>query len=216
MFYGPSRLVWFALGSLATWAWMRHRRECHDRPGRCPPRLEHHDRGSHARWQRAPDDTASSEPVSAAAAAADRLCRVAAAAATGDTLYSRMGSDAPKRRALRRPRSAAAVAPSPNGESASAGAGADGQPEPPADGPAPFCVDVDPERLRQMGRNAEETISGMSEATIDSVMGALQRLKDRLAERRGQQQAQDVDPQLTTSPAPVTPQEEPPRSRHWV
>jgi hypothetical protein len=76
-------------------------------------------------------------------------------------------------------------------------------------------TDRDRERLRQMGRSAEETISGMSETTIDSMMGGLQRLKDRLAERRGQQQLQEVGPQQT-NPSPATSPEEPTGPRHWV
>jgi len=77
-------------------------------------------------------------------------------------------------------------------------------------------VDTDTERLRQMGRNAEETISGMSEATIDSMMGALQRLKDRLAERHGQQQFQEFEAQQQTKPTPAPSPEESPRPRRWV
>jgi hypothetical protein len=70
-------------------------------------------------------------------------------------------------------------------------------------------TDRDRERLRQMGRSAEETISGMSEATIDSMMNVLHRLKDRLAERRGQQ---EIGPQQ----ANPTPAEEPTGPRHHV
>jgi hypothetical protein len=59
-------------------------------------------------------------------------------------------------------------------------------------------------------------ISSMSEATIDGMMGALQRLKDRLAERRDQQMqetgSQQANPTPVTSPSP----EQPPQPRHWV
>jgi len=74
----------------------------------------------------------------------------------------------------------------------------------------PIVTDRDYERLRQMGRSAEETISGMSEATIDSMMTGLQRLKDKLAERRGQESAfQQVNQTRATSP-------EEPAPRHQV
>jgi len=70
-------------------------------------------------------------------------------------------------------------------------------------------VDREFDRLREMSRNAEETISGMSEATIDNMMGGLQRLKERLAERRGQQ--------LQNSQSPsATPSEESTHFRHQV
>ncbi|KAH8983156.1 hypothetical protein EDB86DRAFT_261636 [Lactarius hatsudake] len=72
-----------------------------------------------------------------------------------------------------------------------------------------------PDRLREMSRNAEETISGMSEATIDSMMGGLQRLKDRLAERRAQQFQDPQEPLATATPRAASP-EEPPHPRHWV
>ncbi|KAI9451843.1 hypothetical protein F5148DRAFT_532214 [Russula earlei] len=158
MIYGPSRLVWFAVGSLATWAWMRHHRECHDRPGRCPPRLEHHhDRGSHARWERVPDDTVSSEPSPPPPLPPTDYAEWRQQQRQATTPFTRGWGPTRQSGARFDARVAPPPPPSLNGESASAGA--DGQPEPPADGPAPFSVDVDPERLRQMGRNAEETVS---------------------------------------------------------
>lgn len=78
-----------------------------------------------------------------------------------------------------------------------------------------FPADRDLGRLREMSRNAEETISGMSEATIDNMMGGLQRLKDRLAEHRGQHLQDSQKPLATTTPL-AAPSEEPPRPRHWV
>jgi len=76
-------------------------------------------------------------------------------------------------------------------------------------------VDREFDRLREMGHNADETISGMSEATIDSMMGGLQRLKERLAERRSQQLQASQPPSATTTPL-ATPLEESTHSRHRV
>jgi len=76
-------------------------------------------------------------------------------------------------------------------------------------------ADRDFDRLREVGRNAEETISGMSEATIDSMMGGLQRLKDRLAERRSQQLQDPQQPLAATNPSP-TPSEKPTLPYHQV
>jgi hypothetical protein len=81
-------------------------------------------------------------------------------------------------------------------------------PSPDASGRLP--VDREFDRLREMSRNAEETISGMSEATIDSMMGGLQRLKERLAERRGQQLQASQPPSATTTPLATPPEESTP------
>ncbi|KAF8498529.1 hypothetical protein F5888DRAFT_178983 [Russula emetica] len=200
MFYGPSRLVWFAFGSIATWAWIRHRHDekhHHFQGAGCPPRVGYGYNPGHraAQWDHEHERDQS----------------------TPNTSNNNASSSSP--------------GPSP-------GRGDFGQqwrqpiqpqPQPPTQPPTrsqsqsqsesmmptQTPMDRDHERLRQIGRNAEETISGMSEATIDSMMGVLERLKDRLAERRGQQQLQEIGPQQANPTLAASP-EEPIGPRHRV
>ncbi|KAI0292293.1 hypothetical protein BC826DRAFT_1019705 [Russula brevipes] len=180
---GPSRLVWFGIGSVATWAWIHHR---HNRD-----RDHDHQHGGGLWGYRRRVD-----------------CRGREDAPEYQPPLSREWP--PSMRPGPRLDAQAQAAPAaPSGAGAgSASVGGPSQREP----VAPALADQDLERLRQFGRNAEETISGMSEATIDSMMGALQGLKDRLADRRDQQQLQEIRTQQTTSTPP--PEESPPR--RWV
>ena len=51
MFCGPSRLVWFAFGSVATWAYIRHHHHHHQ--GTCPPRVGYgyNNPGHRTQWE---------------------------------------------------------------------------------------------------------------------------------------------------------------------
>jgi len=174
MFCGPTRLVWFGIGSVATWAWIRHhedRRRLHDHQGWCPARADYRPQ-TQTQTQNTPREWNPMTTGQGQAWAAH---------------HQGQGTNG------------AAPAPAP-------------APGTPPQSPA----DQDYERLRQIGRNAEETISGMSEATIDTMMGALQRLKDRLEERRGQQQFQENEARQQTSSMPAPLPEESSRSRHWI
>jgi hypothetical protein len=54
MFCGPSRLVWFAFGSVATWAYIRHHHHHHHHhQGSCPPRMGYgyNNPGHRAQWE---------------------------------------------------------------------------------------------------------------------------------------------------------------------
>ncbi|KAH9032313.1 hypothetical protein EDB84DRAFT_1438647 [Lactarius hengduanensis] len=162
MFYGPSRFIWFSIGSLATLAWMHHHRTkdaC-----RPPAQIGYDDRfRGHGQWER-------------------------------EASPRRFDEQQQQQQQQQW-----------------------GPPPPVAEASGRSPVDREQlDRLREMSRNAEETgkqISGMSEATIDSMMGGLQRLKDRLAERRAQQQ-DSQEPLATATPRAGSP-EEPPH-RHWV
>ncbi|KAF8475228.1 hypothetical protein DFH94DRAFT_695248 [Russula ochroleuca] len=204
MLCGPSRLVWFGIGSLATYAWIRHHRD------HCPPRVDYQRRGGDGRgqWEReeAPPPPPPSGPNYGEWRQNQNQWRPAhQSQGQGPTTTG------------------APPTPTPHFDSNSTHV------VPPPGGPAGGQLDqetqlleslgiprAEHERLRQIGRSAEETISGMSEATIDGMMGALQRLKDRLAERRGQQMqetgSQQANPTPATSPSP----ERPPQPRHWV
>lgn len=171
MFWGPSRLVWFAFGSVATWAYIRHH---HQHPH--PQHDWHHRVGCNAgpgraQWEERERDQSPPNNNNASSSPDGR----------GD--YGQWRPTQPQR-----------------------------QPQTQTQSESMTPMDVDHERLRQIGRNAEETISGMSEATIDSMMNVLQRLKDRLGERRGQQQLEEIGPQQTNS----TRVEEPSGPRHRV
>jgi len=229
MFYGPSRFVWFTIGSVATWAWIHHHHRKHNGEG-CPRRVEYNWRDrvdypgtpaqtnassspspssppppDYAEWQRRQQQhqqqpsewwrPTPTHPSQSQVAPGGRFD--AHVPGSSDVGLNGNGSGP----ALQREPGVAAAA-------AAAAAGTVTAAE------TAFPIDLDAERLRQIGRNAEETINGMSEATIDSVMGALQRLKDRMAERRGQQQPQDTERQQA-NPSPAPP-EEPPRPHHWV
>ena len=120
MFCGPSRLVWFAFGSVATWAWIRHHHHNHQDYQRgmgssCPPRVGYTGR---AQWeqqqqQQQPDQ---SHPNNSSSSLSP---------ARGDYI------------------------------------GQSTQPQQPQPQPqSPTLMDrEDYERLRQMGRSAEETVS---------------------------------------------------------
>lgn len=157
MFYGPSRFIWFSIGSLATLAWMHH----HRTKDACRPsaQIGYDDRfRGRGQWER-------------------------------EASPRRFDEQQQQQQW--------------------------GPPPPVAEASGRSSVDREQlDRLREMSRNAEETISGMSEATIDSMMGGLQRLKDRLAERRAQQQ-DSQEPLATATPRAASP-EEPPHPRHWV
>jgi hypothetical protein len=176
---GPSRLVWFGIGSIATWAWIHHRHN-HDHPLGGP--WGHHRRVDYrAGEEDAPEyqQQQQQHPLSRE--------------------WPAMMRPGPRLDAQEQ------AAPAAPGGAGAGSAGGPGQREP----AVPALADQDLERLRQFGRNAEETvrafcgiqffffdqimgtnwwpavslffseqISGMSEATIDSMMGALQGLKD--------------------------------------
>ena len=121
---GPSRLVWFAFGSVATWAWIhhqrhhRHRHHHHDHQqgmgDTCPPRVGYTGR---AQWeQQQQRDHDQSHPNNASSSPSH---------ARGDYI------------------------------------GQPTQPQPQQPQPqSPTLMDrEDYERLRQMGRSAEETVS---------------------------------------------------------
>ncbi|KAH9995016.1 hypothetical protein BJV77DRAFT_267314 [Russula vinacea] len=172
MLCGPSRLVWFGIGSLVTYAWFRHHRD------HCP-RVDYHRRGDgRAQWERERErDEAPPPPPSAPNYGEWR-----------QTQSSPSGALRTKGQFDRETQLLESIG----------------------------ITTADHERLRQMGRSAEETISGMSEATIDGMMGALQRLKDRLAERRGQQMQDTGSQQANPTPAASPSPEVPPQPRHWV
>ncbi|KAH9965050.1 hypothetical protein BGW80DRAFT_1346183 [Lactifluus volemus] len=127
MFYGPSRFIWFSIGSIATLTWMHYHQQHKDRPFSrigCGPR---------AQWER------NAPP------------------------YGSAGNNAT----------------SWGGQGVANGQPHDGSIAEALQSSRPIDhMDQERERLRQLGRNAEETISGMSEVTIDSMMNGLQRLKD--------------------------------------
>jgi hypothetical protein len=111
MFCGPSRLVWFAFGSVATWAYIRHHHHHHHQGAACPPPRVGYGynpgHGHRAQWEeRERDQSPPNNNVSS----------------------------------------------SPPG-----GRGDYGQWRPPTQPTTP--MDIDRERLRQIGRSAEETVS---------------------------------------------------------
>jgi len=117
MFYGPSRLVWFAFGSVATWAWIRHHENNPHYQGTsfCRPRVAGYRDRDRSHWER--DDDQAPPP------------------------------------------------PNPNASSPGSGSGSDygqwrpTQPQPQPQSMTPTPMDRDHERVRQIGRNAEETVS---------------------------------------------------------
>ena len=141
MFWGPSRLVWFGLGSVATWAWIRHHHHHHQH--RCegtmwPPRAVDY-RGRPSSWER--------EAAADGGAGGERRQMPPAM----PTSMSR--EDSEWRRPMRQgqgtgtapvPVPSTGVPPGPQLQS---------PPPPPVDHHQDF------ERLREMGRNAEETVS---------------------------------------------------------
>jgi hypothetical protein len=106
MFGGPSRLVWFAFGSVATWAWIRHH--------------EQHPRHHHGVWCHRRVD------------------------------YGQPSDDERERRQISNmSRDWQRPVPVPMGEGTGTALGPQMRQTP---------VDPDAERLRQIGRNAEETV----------------------------------------------------------
>jgi len=120
MFCGPSRIVWFAFGSVATWAWIRHREQ----------NPQHHCQGGwgHRRVDYGPASDA------------------AAAAADGGGEQRRQTSSTMSREWQR---------PMPIGQGQGTGISTPGAPGPQMQ-QSPGDQDV--ERLRQIGRNAEEAV----------------------------------------------------------
>jgi len=180
--FGPSRFVWFTIGSVATWAWMRS----HHHGGCSSARIGYDPR---AQWERG-------APYGSGGYG------------HGDQQQQQQQNNASWgwRQGTVAPPDSRFDARAPG--DVNAGGGGQGPVTEAPQSPA----DQERERLRQMGRSAEEAISGMSEVTIDSMMGALQRLKERLAERRSQQ-LQELQQR---PPTPATPPEELSPSRHWV
>ena len=116
MFYGPSRIVWFAFGSVATWALIRHREQ--------NPR--HHCQGG---WgHRRVDYDYHGVPSDAAGAGGGER---------GQTSSSTMSREWQR--------------PMPMGQNQGTGISTPPQMQ-------QFPGDQDVERLRQIGRNAEETV----------------------------------------------------------
>jgi hypothetical protein len=176
MICGPSRLVWFGIGSVATWAWIRH----HEKE-RLHGRGHGHGHG-HGEW-------------------CPRRVDYPAQTQTQTQNASREWNSNPNPMMGHRDGQGQAQGATIATTTSGAQGGAPQPPQLPSPG-----ADQDYERLRQMGRNAEETvslgllllqidstivgereyltdhcseqISGMSEATIDSMMGALKGLKD--------------------------------------
>ncbi|KAH9967135.1 hypothetical protein BC827DRAFT_1152554 [Russula dissimulans] len=235
MFCGPSRFVWFTIGSFATWTWMYHHHNHHhhhcDHKGWAWSRRVEYGDGDRTRSDRVDDASTPTQGNASSSSSPD----------SPDYAEWRWQQQQQLREWRPAPTFSSQGAHTPTGSGRfdahvlgsstavglnGSGSGTSPQREPGVAAAAAaagtvtavkttFPTDSDAERLRQIGRNAEETISGMSEATIDSVMGALQRLKDRMAERRGQQQSQNTEHQ-EANPAPAPPPEEPPRPRHWV
>ena len=146
MLCGPSRLVWFAIGSVATYAWMRHH---HDRdrdhrdghPGSFwPPRFEHQHR-ARAQWER--EDAPPLPPAPPGAPDHGEWRR------TREWRFTQQGRQgqggAPD------PSSTHVVPPGGPGQRELAPPQQQQQQE--------LVTERDYERLRQMGRSAEETVS---------------------------------------------------------
>jgi hypothetical protein len=114
MFFGPSRLVWFAFGSVATWAWIRHH-ENHHHQGACPPRVGYGHYPGRAQWERERERD-QPPPANASSPGPD---------------YGQWQRPTPTQTQTQTQQSEGSMTP----------------------------MDYDHERLRQMGRSAEETVS---------------------------------------------------------
>lgn len=125
MFCGPSRIVWFAVGSVATWAWIRHREQ-----------NPHHCQGG---WRHRRVDYGHASD--AAAAAADG----------GERWQTPTTASGMSRESWQRPM------PMPIGQGTGISSTTPGVPTGPQ--MQESSGDQDLERLRQVGRNAEETVS---------------------------------------------------------
>ena len=136
MFCGPSRLIWFGIGSVVTYAWMRHHRDLdHGQAGGfCRPRFERR-----AQWERegAPPLP---PPPSGATSPNNGEWRQ-----TREWRPSEQGQG----------HGTSAGAPIPSTHVAPPGPTAQQQQQ----DSLPIVTDRDYERLRQMGRSAEETVS---------------------------------------------------------
>ena len=125
MFCGPSRLVWFAFGSVATWAYIRHHHHHHQHQGSfggCHPQRVGYNNPGRAPWERDQDQSPPNDNANNAS------------------------SSSP---------------PPPGGY----GQWRPTQPQPPTQTQAQkqsesmTPMDLDRERLRQISRSAEETVS---------------------------------------------------------
>jgi hypothetical protein len=131
MFCGPSRLVWFAFGSVATWAYIRHHQHHHQHHHRqgafagCPAQRVGYNSPGHAQWERDQDQSPPNDNANNASS------------------------------------SSSSSSPPPGGY----GQWRPTQPQPPTQTQAQkqsesmTQMDLDHERLRQIGRSAEETVS---------------------------------------------------------
>ncbi|KAI0305796.1 hypothetical protein B0F90DRAFT_1814656 [Multifurca ochricompacta] len=230
MVYGPSRFLWFAFGSIATLAWMRHQENndvlgCHgrrrvewERPGYSHGKQQQQQQQQQQDQQQDQNQNQNDSDPDSDWTRRHRHFH------HHHHHHRRHGGDdtsvRDSRFEVQHPVPPPSPSPSPS-------------PSPPSPSPPPlhgeryerpvealptqsqFSNEHDFERIRQLGHSAEEAISGMSEATIDSIMSALQRLKYRLAERRGQEQFQESQQSMVTA-LPATPPEEPSHPRHWV
>ena len=140
MFCGPSRLIWFGVGSVVTYAFMRHHRDLdHGQVGGfCRPRFEQR----RVQWE---SDGAPPPPPPSGAASPNH-------GQWQQTREWRPTDQGP---------SAGAPIPSthvvPPGGPGQREPAAQQQPQP--QDSLPVVTDHDYERLRQMGRSAEETVS---------------------------------------------------------
>ncbi|KAI0058947.1 hypothetical protein BV25DRAFT_1829504 [Artomyces pyxidatus] len=187
---GPTRLIWFVLGGAATYAWMSHK----------SPELSL-GAGTHCmgRTWRPPVEDGTPENSVERSRMDDRW---RAWAAERERMWRRSPVE-PRPGEYQQSRSAEGEQVKDMGAGAAARVYGEDRAREVAQ-----AWDAERERVKELGRYAGETVSGMSEATIDSMLAALQNLKSRLADRRDQQAS-------SPPPPPPTPKvEEPPR--RWV
>jgi len=138
MFCGPSRLIWFGLGSVATWAWIRHHQQHRCEGTTWPPRAVDY-RGRASSWERqaaADDDGGERRQMPPAMP------------------MSREDSEWRRPMPMRQGQGTGTVPVPSTGVVVGAPPGPQLQSPPP-----PVDHHQDLERLREMGRNAEETVS---------------------------------------------------------
>ena len=130
MFCGPSRLVWFAFGSVATWAWIRHHHHHHEHHGAggaaCPPRVGYggyNPQAGRPEWEQR-----------------DQSAAPANNASSSSSSSSPRRGDYGQWRPAQQPQPPTQAGQVPQSESMTP-------------------MDRDHERLRQIGRSAEETVS---------------------------------------------------------
>jgi hypothetical protein len=144
---GPSRLVWFGIGSVATWAWMHHRHNHnhnhdHDHQHGSGPWGYRRRVDYRGREEDAPEyQHQQQQPLSRE--------------------WPPMMRPGPRLDAQ------AQAAPAAPGGAGAGSAGGPGQREP----MAPALADQDLERLRQFGRNAEETVRALRDPIYDQIWG---------------------------------------------